>query len=137
MTRRVEIIIGKGGQTRAIYSPTASRLLSTLGTTETRRASHVEPTAELGEAALRELVKANPGTTPDAIRALLPTDAWWADLTPVGGPVLGPFHERDVALAAELTWLQANNIPNCRDGRCGIQIEPPTAPVLREPDLPG
>ncbi len=30
---------------------------------------------------------------------------WWADLSPVGGPILGPFRLRSEALAAEVVWL--------------------------------
>ena len=55
--------------------------LAALGTMEIRRASHVEP---------------------DAV------GAWWADLSPVGGPKLGPHTRRSAALEAELTWLQQN-----------------------------
>ena len=37
-----------------------------------------------------------------------PTDAgqWTADLSPVGGPLLGPFATRSTALAAEREWLE-------------------------------
>jgi hypothetical protein len=34
--------------------------------------------------------------------------AWWADLSPVGGPRLGPFPRRSDALAAEVGWLRHN-----------------------------
>ncbi len=39
-----------------------------------------------------------------------PTDdgRWTADLSPVNGPVLGPFALRGEALAAETTWLSQN-----------------------------
>jgi hypothetical protein len=33
---------------------------------------------------------------------------WEADLSPVGGPVLGPFDNRSDALAAEIEWLQSH-----------------------------
>jgi hypothetical protein len=32
-------------------------------------------------------------------------------LTPVGGPVLGPFPRRDVALNIEVEWLNQHKIP--------------------------
>jgi hypothetical protein len=54
--------------------------LAALGTPAIRRASHVEPD--------------------DAGR-------WRADLSPVGGPNLGPFASRTLALAAEHAWLEA------------------------------
>ena len=39
-----------------------------------------------------------------------PTDAglWTADLSPVGGPMLGPFATRSQALNAERDWLEAH-----------------------------
>ena len=39
-----------------------------------------------------------------------PTEAghWTADLSPVGGPLLGPFATRSQALDAERDWLEAN-----------------------------
>jgi len=32
---------------------------------------------------------------------------WWVDLSPVGGPVLGPFTLRSEALTAERRWLES------------------------------
>jgi len=49
-----------------------------------RRASHVEPTPE-GE--------------------------WTADMSPVGGPTLGPFATRAEALGQEKAWLITNRVP--------------------------
>ncbi|MCI0640167.1 MAG: hypothetical protein L0Y70_13925 [Gemmataceae bacterium] len=37
-----------------------------------------------------------------------PVGHWWADLAPVGGPLLGPFDRRSEALQAESTWLETN-----------------------------
>ena len=39
-----------------------------------------------------------------------PTEAghWTADLSPVGGPLLGPFATRSQALDAEREWLEAH-----------------------------
>lgn len=50
-----------------------------LGRPRIRRASHVEPNS---------------------------TGTWLADLSPVDGPVLGPFDKRADALAAEQAWLE-------------------------------
>ena len=55
--------------------------LSVLGTLSIRRASHVEPD---------------------------PEGRWWADLSPVDGPRLGPFLLRSRAFDAELAWLEAH-----------------------------
>lgn len=54
--------------------------LGTLGALDIKRASHVEPDPK------------NPGT-------------WYADLAPVGGPMLEGFASRAEALAAEDAWL--------------------------------
>jgi hypothetical protein len=70
------IVVGVGGRIRALYSDALE--LAILGRVSIRRASHVEPD--------------HAGT-------------WWADLAPVGGPKLGPFAKRSLALDAEETWL--------------------------------
>jgi hypothetical protein len=54
--------------------------LSELGSLDIKRASHVEPDEE------------KPGN-------------WYADLAPVGGPMLRGFKNRAEALAAEEAWL--------------------------------
>ncbi|CAN5862836.1 hypothetical protein BH23PLA1_BH23PLA1_30080 [soil metagenome] len=72
----MELVVTSAGQVRAIYGEGLD--LRALGRPEIRRACHVEPT-ESGR--------------------------WTADLTPVGGPVLGPFDHRSQALDAEIAWL--------------------------------
>jgi hypothetical protein len=72
----MEIVISPGGVARCVYAEDLD--LARLGEVEVRRASHVEPD-ERGR--------------------------WRADLSPVGGPVLGPFGRRSEALAAEQHWL--------------------------------
>ena len=72
----MEIRIDPGGTIRAIYDETLE--LASLGQLSIRRASHVEPTTD---------------------------GRWTADLSPVNGPVLGPFERRSEALRAELAWL--------------------------------
>lgn len=74
-----DLIIETGGNVRCIYDEALP--LNTIGPLMIRRASHVEPT-ESGK--------------------------WQADLTPVDGPVLGPFANRSDALRAEVDWLKAN-----------------------------
>jgi hypothetical protein len=74
----MHLIVAPGGSVRAIYSEEID--LSSLGRPEVSRASHVEPDAR---------------------------GVWTADLSPVGGPLLGPFARRSEALASELAWLRA------------------------------
>ncbi len=72
----MELVIRPTGQAEAIYDEAID--LAVLGTVSIRRASHVEPDA---------------------------SGQWLADLSPVQGPVLGPFLTRSAALAAEHDWL--------------------------------
>jgi hypothetical protein len=72
----MEIVISPQGAAKAIYDEAID--LAALGALQICRASHVEPT---------------------------PDGRWQADLSPVGGPVLGPISLRSAALAAETAWL--------------------------------
>lgn len=108
---RLSIVVGKGGETRFVYNEVLD--LSSLGTQVIKRASHVEPTRGLSsQACLKILGKWARGVS-DAVKGIAlgrwPT-SWWSDLTPVGGPVLGPFAKRSQALEAETAWLQRNVI---------------------------
>ena len=75
----MNLIIEKDGFVRGIYGEVID--LASLGTPKIERASHVEPD-ERGR--------------------------WLADLSPVGGPELGPYDKRSEALDAEVAWLEAN-----------------------------
>lgn len=75
----MEIVVATTGELRCVYSDAID--LGELGQLNIRRASHVEPGVD---------------------------GKWWADLSPVSGPMLGPFDRRTEALAAELRWLEAN-----------------------------
>ena len=75
----MELVVTAGGTIRAIYAEEID--LCILGHPVVVRASHVEPD-EAGR--------------------------WVADLTPVNGPILGPFDRRSDALAAEQRWLETN-----------------------------
>jgi hypothetical protein len=74
----MQLIILPTGEIRCVYAEVID--LARLGELAIRRASHVEPAA---------------------------TGCWFADLSPVSGPVLGPFDCRSEALAAEQVWLDA------------------------------
>jgi hypothetical protein len=83
MKKRVVLI--KGGRIHFIYDD-AMRPLMDQGKTEVRRASYVEPI-----------------NTPVGVK-------WQADMSPVGGPVLGPFDLRQQALDREIEWLNEHSL---------------------------
>ena len=72
----MQILIEPGGTIRCLYGEALD--LAVFGTLQIRRASHVEPTAG---------------------------GQWLADLSPLSGPLLGPFAARSEALAAEEAWI--------------------------------
>lgn len=72
----MELVISADGSVQAVYDDNLRDLFPEGG--ETFRASHVEPSG----------------------------GQWTADLSPVGGPVLGPFGLRQAALDAEVAWLR-------------------------------
>ena len=80
----MDIIISKAGQIRFIYSDDLLGLAE-QGATTVRRASHVEPCED--------------------------GSGWQADMSPVDGPMLGPYTKRADALRDEVEWLTANGIP--------------------------
>jgi hypothetical protein len=73
----MRLLIDPHGTVRCVYGEAID--LAALGSLAIRRASHVEPDRD---------------------------GCWWVDLTPVGGPRLGPFNRRSQALAAEQAWLE-------------------------------
>ena len=75
----MRLIVQTGGMVRCLYDEAID--LRALGRLSISRGSDVEPDRD---------------------------DSWQADLSPVGGPVLGPFARRSEALAAERAWLEAN-----------------------------
>ena len=73
----MQLVIQPDGAVRAIYSEEIE--LESLGRPRIVRASHVEPDDQ---------------------------GQWTADLSPIDGPVLGPFLKRSQALEAERKWLE-------------------------------
>jgi hypothetical protein len=73
----MELVVQTDGSLLCLYDETLD--LSPLGQVTIRRASQVEPTDQ---------------------------GQWQADLSPVDGPVLGPFVLRSEALTAEVDWLR-------------------------------
>jgi hypothetical protein len=73
----MQLIVDPQGRVRSLYEELID--LAVLGSLSIRRASHVEPDK---------------------------AGKWWADLSPVSGPQLGPFDYRSQALDAERAWLE-------------------------------
>ena len=75
----MQLVVEPGGMVRCIYEEAIN--FHALGTPTISRASYVEPDGQ---------------------------GRWLADLSPVGGPVLGPFDHRSQALDAERQWLEGH-----------------------------
>lgn len=75
----MHLIIQPNGCVRCLYGEQLD--LRSLGQLTIERGSHVEPNSH---------------------------GQWMADLSPVGGPLLGPFDLRTEALTAEVHWLEAH-----------------------------
>ena len=72
----MQLVIQPDGSVRCVYGETID--LHSLGNLNIARGSHVEPNS---------------------------AGQWFADLSPVSGPRLGPFSKRSEALEAETEWL--------------------------------
>ena len=77
----MQLVIDNAGVVRCLYHEEID--LSSLGRMNIARGSHVEPNKH---------------------------GHWFADLSPVKGPVLGSFARRSQALEAEVCWLETNRI---------------------------
>jgi hypothetical protein len=77
MEQAMQLVISPQGQVRCLYDEILDFAL--LGIPTILRASQVEPD---------------------------PDGRWWADLSLVSGPRLGPFPRRSLALACERNWLE-------------------------------
>jgi hypothetical protein len=87
----MELLIAVDGAVRCLYDEAID--LAALGSLQIQRGSHVEPD-DAGQ--------------------------WWADMSPVSGPRLGPFARRSLALDAERTWLESYwlTLPDSAKGGC-------------------
>jgi hypothetical protein len=77
----MQLIVSASGEMRCLYGEEIP--LATLGSLSIVRASYVEPNRE---------------------------GLWFADLSPVGGPQLGPHEHRSLALEEERKWLQRERL---------------------------
>ena len=73
----MKLLISPQGTVHCVYSEAID--LATLGRLAISRGSYVEPNA---------------------------AGQWLVDLSPVNGPLLGPFVQRSAALKAEMDWLE-------------------------------
>ena len=109
--------ISQQGQMATISGGPLMTLLIPLGQVSTRRASHVEPVYRVKRAAFRLLrwPFGDTGRVADWPRNW--RGPWQADLAPSGGPVLGPFRNRQNAIDAEVAWLNEHifNIHNWKE----------------------
>jgi len=78
------LVVRPNGHVRCLYDETFD--LASIGALHIRRASRVEPDS---------------------------SGRWWTDLSPAGGPVLGPYPLRSEALTAERQWLEHSLVTDC------------------------
>lgn len=78
----MQLVITPVGDVRCLYDESLD--LKSVGSVTIRRGSHVEPEQ---------------------------SGNWFADLSPVEGPRLGPFESRSAALTAEQAWLESHWLP--------------------------
>ena len=81
----MQLVVQPGGTVHCLYGEELD--LPQLGSLAIARGSHVEPDS---------------------------SGQWTADMSPVHGPVLGPFPSRSDALAAERQWLEAHWLTQAR-----------------------
>ncbi len=79
----VDVFILSDGTVKFLYYDELKPLLN-IGDVHVARASHVDPEK-----------------TEDGLK-------WFADLSPVNGPKIGPFETRNEAIAGEIEWLTKN-----------------------------
>ena len=75
----MQLLVTPAGDVRCLYDEALD--LTPLGRMQIQRGSHVEPDEQ---------------------------GCWFADMSPLDGPLLGPFSKRSDALAAESAWLTSN-----------------------------
>ena len=81
----MQLVVQSGGTVHCLYGEELD--LPQLGSLTIARGSHVEPDS---------------------------SGQWTADMSPVHGPVLGPFPSRSDALTAERQWLEAHWLTQAR-----------------------
>ncbi len=82
----MEWVVTPCGVVRMIYDETID--VHSIGIVTIRRGSHVEPTED---------------------------GQWTVDLSPVNGPVCGPYRHRSEAIAFEIDWLRQHWLSSPKD----------------------
>ena len=119
MSTALKIIIERNGTVRHLVDDAHMALGAAFGERiDTWRNSHVESWSSLSWSARWCLLV----TRRAPLAMLLPAvfrprrcaplyNAFWADMRPVGGPVLGPFQKHSDAIKAEVALLLAHSLP--------------------------
>ena len=134
--KQAEILVTTTGEIRAIHSDAIMPVLENLGIVIMRRASHVEPASGIRDVARDWFQAFMLAASPEAVARYKALEGhkrityhdglishidgreqWYADLTPVNGPVLGPFDSKQLGLDAEVAWLRENGIPLAEEGK--------------------
>jgi hypothetical protein len=89
MNHEVTFRVNADGSVEFIYSDELRQILEQNGVLKIARASHVEPGID---------------------------NKWYADLSLINGPKLGPFEERMQALTAEFSWIEENYLGRANSG---------------------
>ena len=103
---KVQIFIAPDAQVRHVHNDALTPVTSKLGATSVRRATNVEPYADLSTDA-KSWLQVRDVVIPDTV-------SWFADMLLIGGDVLGPFATRDQALEAELSALSEMRAPHAQ-----------------------
>ena len=112
MSKRVQLVVDLSGRIRHLLEDDCAVVRNISEVEKISRNSYVETWDSLSEAARRKLQLRHVVANGKIVGHDLPlAEAWWADMGPVCGPVLGPFSSRDQALTAELEWLRQKGLP--------------------------
>jgi len=105
------ITVGTDGNMRVLDLPEAKPFIDMGERVTRKRASHVVPVNVVlrGFFKLLRWATGETGRISDWTRTWRCSRlGWQSDLSPSGGPTLGPFISRDEAIVAEIDWLEAN-----------------------------
>ena len=104
----MKAIVIKNGTVQMVDDPQLRGVVSPLGMVTKTRASHVVPVNPIKRVAFRALRALASDTSRVSGWTRKWKGPWVSDLSPSGGPCLGPFPERGLAIQWEIDWLNAN-----------------------------